>query len=62
MLINVFLGVLLPLSSFLIIIIYIFTDLFCSLFLIIEKEDFNLLTLRPRNYKKNYLITIYVYL
>ncbi|KAJ2976707.1 hypothetical protein NQ176_g4791 [Zarea fungicola] len=46
-LLNVFLGVPLPLSSFLMIIICVFTDLFLSLSLIMEKEEFDLLSLPP---------------
>ncbi|KAG6839284.1 hypothetical protein H0H93_005722, partial [Arthromyces matolae] len=44
---NVFLGVPLPLSSFLMIIICCFTDLAPCLSLIMEKEEFDLLTLPP---------------
>ena len=41
-LLNVFFGVPLPLSSFLMIIICVFTDLLLSLSLIMEKEEFDL--------------------
>lgn len=60
-LINVFFGVPLPLSSFLMIIICVFTDLFPSLALIMEKEEFDLLTLPPRNHKKDHLINLKIY-
>ncbi|KAM4067459.1 E1-E2 ATPase domain-containing protein [Hirsutella rhossiliensis] len=59
---NVFFGVPLPLSSFLMIIICVFTDLFYSLSLIMEKEEFNLLSLPPRNHKRNHLITVKIYI
>ncbi|KAF7719535.1 Uncharacterized protein PECH_001531 [Penicillium ucsense] len=61
-LLNVFFGVPLPLSSFLMIIICVFTDLLCSLSLIREKEEFDLLTLPPRNHKKDHLINLKVYI
>ncbi|KAK5733505.1 hypothetical protein LTR17_009622 [Elasticomyces elasticus] len=51
-LLNVFLGVPLPLYSFLMIIICVFTDLFLSLSLIMEKTEFDLLSLPPRNPKR----------
>lgn len=57
-LMNVFFGVPLPLSSFLMIIICVFTDLFLSLSLIMEKEEFDLLSLQPRNHKRDYLINL----
>lgn len=60
-LLNVFFGVPLPLSSFLMIIICVFTDLFCSLSLIMEQEEFDLLDLPPRNHKKDHLINLKVY-
>jgi sodium/potassium-transporting ATPase subunit alpha len=60
-LLNVFIGVPLPLSSFLMIIICVFTDLFLSLSLIMEKEEFDLLSLPPRNVKKDHLITFKIY-
>ncbi|KAL3954191.1 hypothetical protein ACCO45_012147 [Purpureocillium lilacinum] len=59
---NVFFGVPLPLSSFLMIIICVFTDLFLSLSLIMEKEEFDLLSLPPRNHKRDHLITIKIYI
>ncbi len=59
---NVFFGVPLPLSSFLMIIICVFTDLFLSLSLIMEKEEFDLLSLPPRNHKRDHLITLRIYL
>jgi sodium/potassium-transporting ATPase subunit alpha len=61
-LLNVFFGVPLPLSSFLMIIICVFTDLFLSLSLIMEKEEFDLLSLPPRNHKRNHLITAKIYI
>ncbi|CAD0109035.1 unnamed protein product [Aureobasidium uvarum] len=60
-LLNVFFGVPSPLSSFLMIIICVFTDLFLSLSLIMEKEEFDLLTLPPRNHKKDHLINFKIY-
>lgn len=60
-LLNVFFGVPLPLSSFLMIIICVFTDLFLSLSLIMEKEEFDLLSLPPRNHKKDHLINLKIY-
>lgn len=59
---NLFFGVPLPLSSFLMIIICVFTDLFCSLSLIMEQQEFDLLDLPPRNHKKDHLINIKVYI
>ncbi|KAI1110066.1 hypothetical protein F5Y14DRAFT_382476 [Nemania sp. NC0429] len=61
-LVNVFFGVPLPLSSFLMIIICVFTDLFCALSLIMEKEEFDLLSVPPRHHKKDHLITLKVYI
>lgn len=58
---NVFLGVPLPLSSFLMIIICCFTDLFCCLTLIFEKEEFDLLSLPPRNPKQDHLVNKSIY-
>ncbi|RAH78672.1 calcium ATPase [Aspergillus japonicus CBS 114.51] len=58
---NVFFGVPLPLSSFLMIIICVFTDLFLSLSLIMEKEEFDLLSIPPRNYKTDHLINLKIY-
>ncbi|KAG9577921.1 putative Na/K ATPase alpha 1 subunit, partial [Aureobasidium melanogenum] len=43
------------------IIICVFTDLFLSLSLIMEKEEFDLLTLPPRNHKKDHLINFKIY-
>lgn len=60
-LMNVYFGVPLPLSSFLMIIICVFTDLFLSLSLIMEKEEFDLLSLPPRNHKKDHLINLKLY-
>ncbi|WPH02385.1 Hypothetical protein R9X50_00524800 [Acrodontium crateriforme] len=59
--VNVFFGVPLPLSSFLMIIICVFTDLFLSLSLIMEKEEFDLLSQPPRNPKKDHLINMKIY-
>jgi len=61
-LVNVFFGVPLPLSSFLMIIICVFTDLFCSMSLIMEKEEFDLLELPPRNHKIDHLINLRIYI
>jgi sodium/potassium-transporting ATPase subunit alpha len=58
---NVFFGVPLPLSSFLMIIICCFTDLFCCLTLIFEKEEFDLLTLPPRDPKHSHLVGLKLY-
>lgn len=58
---NVWFGVPLPLSSFLMIIICVFTDLFLSLSLIMEKEEFDLLDGPPRNHKKDHLINLKIY-
>ncbi|OJJ42921.1 hypothetical protein ASPZODRAFT_1238891 [Penicilliopsis zonata CBS 506.65] len=58
---NVFFGVPLPLSSFLMIIICVFTDLFLSLSLIMEQEEFDLLSLPPRNAKHDHLINLKIY-
>lgn len=60
-LMNVFVGVPLPLSSFLMIIICVFTDLFMSLAVIMEKEEFDLMSLPPRNHNKDHLINLKVY-
>lgn len=60
--VNVFFGVPLPLSSFLMIIICVFTDLFLSLSLIMEKAEFDLLSLPPRNHKRDHLITAKIYI
>lgn len=61
-LINAFAGTPLPLSSFLMIIICCFTDLFPCLALIMEQEEFDLLSMKPRNPKKDHLITGKIYL
>ncbi|PWY98405.1 putative K, P-type ATPase [Testicularia cyperi] len=58
---NVFFGVPLPLSSFLMIIICCFTDLCCCLTLIFEREEFDLLSLPPRNTKTDHLINAQIY-
>lgn len=58
---NVFFGVPLPLSSFLMIIICCFTDLVCCLTLIFEKEEFDLLSLQPRNPKTDHLVNKAIY-
>ncbi|KAK5115090.1 hypothetical protein LTR62_001787 [Meristemomyces frigidus] len=60
-LISVFFGVPLPLSSFLMIIICVFTDLALSLSLIMEKQEFDLLSLPPRNPKTDHLINLKIY-
>jgi sodium/potassium-transporting ATPase subunit alpha len=59
---NVFFGVPLPLSSFLMIIICVFTDLFCALSLVMEKEEFDLLSLPPRDTKRDHLINAKIYI
>jgi sodium/potassium-transporting ATPase subunit alpha len=61
-LLNVFLGVPLPLSSFLMIIICVFTDLFCALSLVMEREEFDLLSLPPRDTRRDHLITAKIYI
>lgn len=58
---NVFFGVPLPLSSFLMIIICCFTDLVCCLTLIFEKEEFDLLSLAPRNPRSDHLVNKAIY-
>ncbi|KAJ5247284.1 hypothetical protein N7468_002267 [Penicillium chermesinum] len=58
---NVFFGVPSPLSSFLMIIICVFTDLFLSLSLIMEKEEFDLMSIPPRRPKKDHLINFRIY-
>ncbi|PWY87388.1 calcium ATPase [Aspergillus heteromorphus CBS 117.55] len=58
---NVFFGVPLPLSSFLMIMICVFTDLFLSLSLIMEKEEFDLLSLPPRHHRRDHLINLKIY-
>ncbi|KFZ18284.1 hypothetical protein V501_01300, partial [Pseudogymnoascus sp. VKM F-4519 (FW-2642)] len=60
-LLNVFVGVPLPLSSFLMIIICVFTDVFSSMALIMEQEEFDLLSLPPRNHKRDHLINFKIY-
>ncbi|PHH72306.1 hypothetical protein CDD83_4994 [Cordyceps sp. RAO-2017] len=60
-LVNVFLGVPLPLSAFLMIIICVFTDLFMSLSLIMEREEFDLLSLPPRDHRRDHLINGRIY-
>jgi len=60
-LMNVFFGVPSPLSSFLMIIICVFTDLFLSLSVIMEKEEFDLLSLPPRRPKEDHLINLRIY-
>ncbi|KAI8328575.1 hypothetical protein BC941DRAFT_444686 [Chlamydoabsidia padenii] len=61
-LVNAFAGVPLPLSSFLMIMICCFTDLFPCLALIMENEEFDLLSMPPRNPKKDHLINIKIYI
>ncbi|KAF8231370.1 calcium ATPase [Tricholoma matsutake] len=58
---NVYFGVPLPLSPFLMIIICCFTDLLSCLALIMEKEEFDLLTLPPRHHKRDHLINMKIY-
>ncbi|KAG6841610.1 hypothetical protein C0991_009035 [Blastosporella zonata] len=59
---NVYLGVPLPLSSFLMVIICCFTDLVPCLSLIMEQEEFDLLTLPPRHHHNDHLITGKIYI
>src|SRR5690606_33480821 len=59
---NIFFGVPLPLSAFLMIIICVFTDALLSLSLIMEKEEFDLLFLPPRNHRKDRLVNLKLYL
>lgn len=61
-LVNAFLGTPLPLSSFLMIMICCFTDLFPCLALIMENEEYDLLSQKPRNARKDHLINLKVYL
>ncbi|KAG0206624.1 hypothetical protein BGX33_007313 [Mortierella sp. NVP41] len=60
-LINVFLGAPLSLSSFLMVIVCCFTDAFPCTALVMEQEEFDLLSLPPRNSKKEHLITLKIY-
>lgn len=60
-LMSVFFGVPSPLSSFLMITICVFTDLFLSLSLIMEKEEYDLLETPPRRPKKDHLINLRIY-
>ncbi|KAJ5325629.1 ATPase [Penicillium brevicompactum] len=60
-LMNVFFGCPVPLSTFLMIIVCVFTDLFLSLSLIMEKEEFDLLSLPPRRPTKDHLINLRIY-
>ncbi|KAJ5743873.1 hypothetical protein N7533_008743 [Penicillium manginii] len=60
-LMNVFFGVPSPLSTFLMIIICVFTDLFVSLSIIMEKEEFDLLSIPPRRPKEDHLINFRIY-
>jgi sodium/potassium-transporting ATPase subunit alpha len=58
---NVFFGCPLPLSSFLMIIICCFTDLFCCLTLIFEKEEYDLLSEPPRDPQNSRLVNMKIY-
>ncbi|KAF9940794.1 hypothetical protein BGZ67_006811 [Mortierella alpina] len=60
-LINVFLGTPLSLSSFLMVIVCCFTDALPCTALVMEQEEFDLLSLKPRNSKKEHLITLKIY-
>ncbi|KAJ3019529.1 hypothetical protein HKX48_002006 [Thoreauomyces humboldtii] len=60
-LLNVFFGTPLPLSSFLMIVICVFTDLLCCLSLIMEKEEYDLLSVPPRKAKKEHLVNVKLY-
>jgi sodium/potassium-transporting ATPase subunit alpha len=57
-LVNMFLGVPLPLSAFLMIVICILTDMFPALSLMLEKPETDLLNRPPRNVKKDHLVDI----
>ncbi|BEJ12332.1 hypothetical protein CspHIS471_0207920 [Cutaneotrichosporon sp. HIS471] len=59
---NVFFGVPLPLSSFLMIIICCFTDLVSCCTLIFEQEEYDLLSLPPRDPKHSHLVNVPIYL
>lgn len=61
-LVNAFFGTPLPLSSFLMIMICCFTDLFPCLALIMENQEYDLLSQKPRNARKDHLINFKVYL
>ncbi|KAI6294292.1 hypothetical protein MCOR33_008536 [Pyricularia grisea] len=58
---NVFFGTPLPLSAFLMIIICVFTDLFLCLSLIMEKAEFDLLAIPPRDHRRDHLINARIY-
>ncbi|KAL1413747.1 hypothetical protein Q8F55_001529 [Vanrija albida] len=58
---NVFFGCPLPLSSFLMIIICCFTDLASCITLIFEKEEFDLLSLPPRDPARSHLVNFNIY-
>lgn len=60
-LLNVFFGTPLPLSAFLMIIICVFTDLFLSLSLIMEKEEYDLMAEKPRDHRKEHLVNWRLY-
>ncbi|EGG15864.1 hypothetical protein DFA_09533 [Cavenderia fasciculata] len=60
--VNAFFGTPCPLSSFLMIIICCFTDLFPCLSLIMEHEETDLMAVPPRNSKKDHLITLRIYI
>lgn len=60
-LLNVFFGVPLPLSSFLMIIICCFTDLGCCLTMVAETEEFDLLSLPPRDAYREHLVNLKLY-
>ncbi|KAG0216290.1 hypothetical protein BGX28_004656 [Mortierella sp. GBA30] len=60
-LINVFLGTPLTLSSFLMVIVCCFTDAFPCTALVMEQEEFDLLSLKPRNSKKEHLVNLKIY-
>ncbi|KAK4134266.1 calcium ATPase [Trichocladium antarcticum] len=60
-LLNQLCGVPLPLSAFLMIVICVFTDLFLGLSLIMERDEFDLLSLPPRDHRRDHLITLRIY-
>ncbi|KAG9319520.1 hypothetical protein KVV02_001854 [Mortierella alpina] len=61
-LIKTFLGTPLSLSTFLMIIICTITDAFTCVALVMEQQEFDLLSIPPRNAKKDHLITAKIYL
>ena len=56
--VNVFMGAPLPLSTFLMIVICVLTDVPAELALVMEQPEANLIKLPPRNQKKNHLVNL----